>query len=44
MVEKEKDLKVISLRSDNGGEFTSKEFASYCKSEGIQRQQQLTTP
>ena len=27
MVEKEKDHKVISLRLDNGGEFTSKEFS-----------------
>lgn len=42
MVEKEKDLKVITLLSDNGGEFTSTDFTQFCKSEGIQRQ--LTTP
>ncbi|MCO5573110.1 hypothetical protein L7F22_026875 [Adiantum nelumboides] len=42
MVEKEKDLKVKSIRSDRGGEFLSKNFARWCKSEGIRRQ--LTTP
>ena len=31
MVEKEKDHKVVSLCSDNGGEFTSKEFSQFCK-------------
>ncbi|MCO5582254.1 hypothetical protein L7F22_036146 [Adiantum nelumboides] len=42
MVEKEKDLKVKSIRSDRGGEFLSENFARWCKSEGIQRQP--TTP
>ncbi|MCO5569950.1 hypothetical protein L7F22_023664 [Adiantum nelumboides] len=42
MVEKEKDLKVQSIRSDRGGEFLSENFARWCKSEGIRRQ--LTTP
>ncbi|MCO5561557.1 hypothetical protein L7F22_015177 [Adiantum nelumboides] len=47
MVEKEKDLKVKSIRSDRGGEFLSENFAPenfarWCKSEGIRRQ--LTTP
>ncbi|MCO5614022.1 hypothetical protein L7F22_068302 [Adiantum nelumboides] len=41
MVEKEKDLKVKSIRSDRGGEFLSENFARWCKSEGIRRQ--LTT-
>ncbi|MCO5587680.1 hypothetical protein L7F22_041631 [Adiantum nelumboides] len=42
MVEKEKDLKVKSIRSDRGGEFLSENFVRWCKSEGIRRQ--LTTP
>ncbi|MCO5596290.1 hypothetical protein L7F22_050351 [Adiantum nelumboides] len=42
MVEKEKDLKVKSIRSNRGGEFLSENFARWCKSEGIRRQ--LTTP
>ncbi|MCO5564348.1 hypothetical protein L7F22_018008 [Adiantum nelumboides] len=42
MVEKEKDLKVKSIRSDRGGEFLSENFARWCKSEDIRRQ--LTTP
>ncbi|MCO5557929.1 hypothetical protein L7F22_011502 [Adiantum nelumboides] len=42
MVEKEKDLKIKSIRSDRGGEFLSENFARWCKSEGIRRQ--LTTP
>ncbi|MCO5607010.1 hypothetical protein L7F22_061201 [Adiantum nelumboides] len=42
MVEKEKDLKVKSIRSDRGGEFLSENFTRWCKSEGIRRQ--LTTP
>ncbi|MCO5613105.1 hypothetical protein L7F22_067379 [Adiantum nelumboides] len=42
MVEKEKDLKVKSIRSDRGGESLSENFARWCKSEGIRRQP--TTP
>ena len=34
--------KIRALRSDNGGEYTSKEFDEYCRHEGIQRQ--LTVP
>ena len=35
--EREKELKLIYLRIDNGGEFTSKEFISFCSEHGIQR-------
>ncbi|MCO5554758.1 hypothetical protein L7F22_008292 [Adiantum nelumboides] len=42
MVEKEKDLKVKSIRSDREGEFLSENFAWWCKLEGIRHQ--LTTP
>jgi hypothetical protein len=31
------DSKIKCLRSDNGGEFTSKEFMDYCSRHGIQR-------
>ena len=31
-----------TLRSDNGGEYTSKEFEALCKETGIKRE--LTTP
>jgi len=36
----ERDIK--TLRSDNGGEFTSEEFNKYCKEVGIKRE--LSTP
>ena len=32
----ERDIKI--LRSDNGGEYTSKEFVNYCKDVGIKRE------
>jgi transposase InsO family protein len=38
MVENEIDSKIKCLRSDNGGEFTSKEFMDYCNMHGIKRQ------
>jgi transposase InsO family protein len=37
MVENEKDSKIKLLRSDNEGEFTSKEFMDYYSSHGIKR-------
>jgi hypothetical protein len=37
MVENQMDLKIKCLRSDNGGEFTSKEFMDYCSRHGIKR-------
>jgi hypothetical protein len=38
MVENEMDSKIKCLISDNGGEFTSKEFMDYCNNHGIKRQ------
>jgi transposase InsO family protein len=38
MVENEMDSRIKCLRSDNGGEFTSKEFMDYCSSHGLKRQ------
>jgi transposase InsO family protein len=35
MVENEMDSKIKCLRSDNGGDFTSKEFMDYCSNHGI---------
>jgi transposase InsO family protein len=37
MVENEMDSKIKCLRSNNGGDFTSKEFMDYCSSHGIKR-------
>ena len=38
LVENQTERKIWALRSDNGGEYTSKEFDGYCRHEGIQRQ------
>jgi transposase InsO family protein len=38
MVENEMDSRIKCLRSDNGGEFTSKEFMDYCNNHGIKSQ------
>jgi transposase InsO family protein len=38
MVENEMDSKIKCLRSNNGGDFISKEFMDYCGSHGIKRQ------
>jgi hypothetical protein len=37
MVETEMDLKFKCLRSENGGEFTSKEFMDFYGENGIKR-------
>ena len=42
LAETEKGVKVKTLRSDRGGEFTSEEFSKHCLEYGIKRQ--LTTP
>ena len=42
LVENQTGRKIRVLRSDNGGEDTSKEFDGFCKKEGIRRQ--LTIP
>lgn len=41
-MEKSSGLKVKTLRSDNGGEYTSIEFTEYLTKEGIK--QELTIP
>jgi hypothetical protein len=38
MLENEMDSKIKCLRSNNGGELTSKEFMDYCNRHGIKRQ------
>ena len=42
LIENLSDKKIKTLRSDNGGEYTSKEFEAFCKDAGIKRE--LTTP
>jgi transposase InsO family protein len=42
LIENISERKIKILRSDNGGEYTSKEFVNYCKDVGIKRE--LTTP
>ena len=43
LAEIEKGMKIKSLRSDRGGEFTSEEFSKYCLEHGIKRQLTLPT-
>jgi transposase InsO family protein len=38
IVENEMESKIKCLRSNNGGEFNSKEFMDFCKKNGIKRQ------
>jgi transposase InsO family protein len=42
LIENLSERNIKTLRSDNGGEYTSKEFVSFCKDVGIKRE--LTTP
>lgn len=42
LVEEESGCHITTLRSDNGGEFCSKEFNNFCSKHGIKRQ--YTTP
>jgi transposase InsO family protein len=42
LIENLSERKIKILRSDNGGEYTSKVFANFCKDVGIKRE--LTTP
>ena len=37
MVENEVEMKIKSLRLDNGGELNSNDFYSYCEENGIRR-------
>ena len=38
LAETEKGLRIKTLRSDRGGEFTSDKFSKYCRDHGIKRQ------
>ena len=42
LIENLSDKKIKTLRSDNGGEYTLKEFEAFCKDVGIKRE--LTNP
>ena len=42
LVENQTGRRIRVLRSDNGGEYNSKEFDEFCRQEGIKRQ--LTVP
>ncbi|GAU17773.1 hypothetical protein TSUD_171610 [Trifolium subterraneum] len=42
LVEKQSDKQIKVLRTDGGGEYTSKEFENYCKDQGIIHE--VTTP
>jgi transposase InsO family protein len=42
LIENLSERKIKILRSDNGGEYTSKEFVNFCKDVGIKRE--LMTP
>ena len=42
LVENLSERKIKTLRSDNGGEYTSKEFGNICRDVGIERE--FTTP
>ena len=42
LIENQSEKRIKTLRSDNGGEYTSNEFEAFCKEEGIKRE--LTTP
>ena len=42
LIENHSERRMKTLRSDNGGEYTSKEFEALCKEAGIKRE--LTTP
>ena len=42
LIENHTNTKIKTLRSDNGGEYTSKDFDGSCKDAGIKRE--LTTP
>jgi transposase InsO family protein len=42
LIENLSEIKIKILRSNNGGEYTSKYFVNFCKDVGIKRE--LTTP
>ena len=42
LVEKDVNKEIVTLRTDRGGEFTSKDFQDYCEEKGIRRH--LTSP